>query len=300
MVIFRESDHSYTNVFNGISYISATTVIGKYKEPFDKDYWSLYKAIERFITRSSSYNGWVTWKKKVKFNNVTSEFLRLSNPSQIQEVRQIQSIILSEWDEERDIACFNGTNFHKAQENNWLASPEHSLERGTFVTGNDSTSKSQDDFLGESYLLPKRLEDLEDGVYSELTLWSNYFQVAGQADIVYIETINGIRYIDIDDYKTNKKIEEKSFKSRKGYAKMLYPVNSIMDCNYCHYNLQTSLYAFLLEEAGYTVRKLEFQHWNNVGTKKVPSYVKNKVYKMPYLRKEVMAMLTHYKKNKCS
>jgi hypothetical protein len=298
MVVFREEDHVYINIYTGQKYISATTLIGEYKQPFDKDFWSEYKAVERFVIESSSKKDWENWKSSVGFKNVIKEFKKKATPDKIQKVQEYTEDILREWEYEKNIACFNGTNFHKAQEHGWLAKPEHKVKDKVYSVGEAFTNKKSTDYLDEVYNIPKPIKDLKDGVYSELTLWSNYYKVAGQADIVFIETIDGVRYVDIDDYKTNKEIKTVSYKSRKGYEKMKSPLNSVMNCNYCHYNLQLSLYLYLLELEGFVPRNIEFQHWSNIGSKEDPKYVKNKVYQMEYLQKQVIAMLTHHKRQK--
>jgi len=39
-IVLDHSTHTYTNIHNSEKYMSVTTLIGKYKKPFDKDYWS--------------------------------------------------------------------------------------------------------------------------------------------------------------------------------------------------------------------------------------------------------------------
>ena len=47
-VNFNEDEHLYWND-NGDKYISVTTLIDKYTQPFDSDFWSKYKALERLL-----------------------------------------------------------------------------------------------------------------------------------------------------------------------------------------------------------------------------------------------------------
>ena len=49
-VAFYEEGHLYVNVKNAnVKYISVTTLIGNYQEPFDSDFWSGYKALESLM-----------------------------------------------------------------------------------------------------------------------------------------------------------------------------------------------------------------------------------------------------------
>ena len=43
---------------------------------------------------------------------------------------------------------------------------------------------------------------------------------------------------------------------------MLDPLQHLDDCNYIHYCLQISIYAWMLEQEGYVVRDLRFTHIN--------------------------------------
>jgi len=41
---------------------------------------------------------------------------------------------------------------------------------------------------------------------------------------------------------------------------MKSPIGHLMDCNYIHYELQMSMYAWMLEQFGFTVRNIAFHH----------------------------------------
>ena len=48
-VAFSEETHTYWDVDTNDKYISVTTLIGKFENEFDKDFWSKYKALERIL-----------------------------------------------------------------------------------------------------------------------------------------------------------------------------------------------------------------------------------------------------------
>lgn len=295
-VQFIEEGHQYIDK-EGLQYTSTTTVIGKYKEPFDGEYWSLYKAIERFITETKGGDEWIDYKRAVGYKQIVPNFKTQANAENTAIILGYQVDIKAEWDFERNIACFNGTNFHEGKEAGWLQAPVHF----------DGVKKKNWHNLGIQNMEGVNInpKDLPDGVYSELILWNNRYRVAGAADIVYLETIDGIRYVDIDDYKTNKKIETSSYFNHKTKRNkmMLTPLNNIMDCNGCHYELQISTYGYYLECFGFVVRYLNFQHYKNVAVdedgemdKKNPRYEFAKNYELEYKKKEVVKMLEHHKK----
>ena len=60
-VAFSEDSHTYWNVNDNEKYISVTTLIHKFTQPFDKDFWSAYKALEKLIPKDS----WAVEKKSL-------------------------------------------------------------------------------------------------------------------------------------------------------------------------------------------------------------------------------------------
>ena len=48
-VCFCESTHTYWNANDDAKYISVTTLIDRYVTPFDKEFWSMYKALEKLL-----------------------------------------------------------------------------------------------------------------------------------------------------------------------------------------------------------------------------------------------------------
>lgn len=92
--------------------------------------------------------------------------------------------------------------------------------------------------------------DLEKGVYPEFLIHyktkDGLLKLAGQVDLL----IKDGNHITIVDYKTNKKLDQKSYfdTTIKGNTKMKYPLNNIMDCNFLHYTLQLSTYAWMVQQ----------------------------------------------------
>lgn len=132
--------------------------------------------------------------------------------------------------------------------------------------------------------------ELPDGVYPELKMWNHIWRIAGRADKPTFETINGIRFAHVEDYKTNKIIRKEGYSDSKIPERMmLYPLEHLPDCEYTHYTLQLSIYQFMLEYFGYTPglrRLIHFPHpIEDLG---VPDPV---IYELPYLKDEVLAML---------
>lgn len=93
-------------------------------------------------------------------------------------------------------------------------------------------------------------------------------------------------------HNTNKKIETKSFfdnKSKKSVM-MKFPLNNLQDCNYYHYALQLSTYAWMIQQMDpiYEIEDLVLVHFDHSDNMTV--------YHLPYLKDEVIKMLLYYKK----
>lgn len=241
-VTFNEAAHEYKNQ-EGSKYTSATTLISKFKQPFDT------------VAVSTAY---------ARKHGNTPEYWQ------------------AKWADISAKACAKGTAFHKLKEDIMLNSAAIIQEEKAIpVQKITSFTEPNIDYA----LLP-------DGVYPELLMWNHYWHIAGLADIV---TIDG-DYFDIDDYKTNKKIDQASFKHPKtGYKMMKYPLSHVMDCNFMHYSLQISLYAFMLEQlTGKQARNLCFHH--HPPQLHNPDLVTEEgiCYNVRYMKKEVLAMLYMY------
>jgi hypothetical protein len=93
-------------------------------------------------------------------------------------------------------------------------------------------------------------------------------------------------------HNTNKKIETTSFfdnKSKKSVM-MKYPLNHLQDCNYNHYTLQLSTYAWMIQKLNpeFEIEDLVLVHFDHNDNMTV--------YHLPYLKDEVIKMLAFYKK----
>ena len=93
-------------------------------------------------------------------------------------------------------------------------------------------------------------------------------------------------------HNTNKKIETTSFfdnKSKKSVM-MKYPLNHLQDCNYNHYTLQLSTYAWMIQKLNpeFEIEDLVLVHFDHNDNMTI--------YHLPYLKEEVIKMLSHFKK----
>ena len=153
-------------------------------------------------------------------------------------------------------------------------------------------------------------QKLKDGVYPELFVYLKSVGLCGQADLVSI--VNG--KINILDYKTNKEIKQKGFTNWEGITSKMYnPVNHLDDCNLKHYNLQLSLYVYIIKKHNPKLKigDLQIQHvmFEKKGEDKFgypitknndqgePIIKEIKIYNLPYLKDEVQSLIMWLKDN---
>jgi ATP-dependent exoDNAse (exonuclease V) beta subunit len=189
--------------------------------------------------------------------------------------------ILDGYEHERTISCKRGTKFHLEQEQKFYTKNIHELP--------------QFNLRGSFRCTPNYYElDEEKGIYPEYLVYKiskdGILKIAGQIDLM-IKDGNDIHLID---YKTSKKIEQKSFfdQSSRMSKMMYYPINNIPDCNYYHYTIQLSTYAWMIEQINpsFKIKSLILIHQDH----------DNKIttYNLDYHKDDVIRMLAYYKKQK--
>ena len=156
-------------------------------------------------------------------------------------------------------------------------------------------------------------QKLQDGLYPEHMVYLKSAGLCGQSDVVGV--FNGM--VNIIDYKTNKEIKDKGFTTWEGITeKMLSPVGHLDDCNLNHYNLQLSLYMYIILKHNPKLKagKLIIHHivFDEVGRDKFdnpitaldtngdPIVKKIKKYELPYLKDEVISLMNWLKVNRSS
>jgi hypothetical protein len=154
-------------------------------------------------------------------------------------------------------------------------------------------------------------QKLTDGIYPELLVYLKSAGICGQSDLV--EVVNG--FVNITDYKTNKEIKYEGFRNWEGITdRMLGPLSHLDDCNLNHYNVQLSLYMYMilkhnphLKPGRLTLHHILFetdgedQHgypitrYNENGDPIVKDIIP---YEMGYLKHECASMVTWLRNNR--
>ena len=246
----------------------------------------------QYFIQDKEYKSFSYLKKLVEPNKDWDEIARKYAEKNKLTVEEVKAM----WEKKKNDSCERGTLLH--------------LHKETGDKQNQEMITYYSEVIGDKKII-KNIENLEDGWHLELALYNHEFEVCGTADKVFIETIKGIRYIDVEDYKTNKSIDlESYFNPRtKTHEMMKAPLNHLMNSNYWGYALQLSTYAYFLERYNFVVRHLELIHipLEECKTKKdqKDSVVehdgkkykisKETKYKIPYLKKEVIKLLNYYR-----
>lgn len=276
-VAFSESTHTYFDINDeSKQYISVTTLIHKFTNPFCSEFWSAYKALEKLLPKDS----WAIEKKSLlntkKFDRSILELYNISE----NDFNKVQQDILDEWDKNNRESCERGTKIHQELENSFYKTSKNISLQKFGIGGKFECKKDYSDL------------DLEYGVYPEYLISresaDGILRVAGQVDLI----VKSGNEITIIDHKTNKKIDQKSGfdTSTRSNVKMKYPLNNLMDCNFYHYTMQLSTYAWMLQKINpnFVIKDLILNHYDHDGN--------NTLYHCEYLKDEVERMLYFYKK----
>lgn len=240
-LVFDEPQHKYTDTL-GNGYISTTTILHNYQPKFDKSYWLRKKSKELGIS-----------EKKLE----------------------------QQWDTIKDEACERGSNTHNGLEDGIKGGSQFKkaiqyLE--TRQTGEMITVADIPTILGNYRLLDlsefieltenkypqiyevfQRYTDNGYQLYAEIGTFLIDFLVSGTIDVLLLREDKFV----IGDWKTNRgglKFEAGYFKKDKSQKPaqttdiwvpkqdfLLPPVNNLPNCNGSIYNLQLSMYAYMVE-----------------------------------------------------
>ena len=303
---FNEAEHKYTDTFNN-QYISTTTLLHEYAPKFDKKYWLKKKAAELGISEKRLAQQW---------QDITEE------------------------------ACARGTKIHNGLEDG-IKTNSMFYDAIQHIPRNDNTMTTVADINTiDQYIKPIVLDEfikftenkypkvyeifdyyITNGykIYSEIGVFLPNLLISGTIDILILRED---RYL-IGDWKTNRG----GLKFEAGYYKkdrtqkpnqltdvwvpkkdvLLPPVNHLPNCNGSIYNLQLSVYAFMVEtilgipNAGLWLCHIDSDFvLNEYGMpKRFPDGLyhvkKNPVekvtlFKMKYLKQEVMNILSDRRK----
>ena len=172
-ICFNEDEHIYWDeTCPEQKFVSVTTLIHSFTQPFDKDFWSAYKALEKLLSKEE----WAIEKKSLlntkKFDKVLLEMYNISE----NDFNREQQAILDAWDEENRKSCERGTKIHADLENSFYKKKKDiDISKfqigGKFVCEKDRTELDLENAVYPEYLISRVSED-------------GKLRIAGQIDLL--------------------------------------------------------------------------------------------------------------------
>lgn len=172
-IAFEEEAHIYYDVTKPEQkFISVTTLIHSFTQPFDKEFWSAYKALEKLLPKED----WAIEKKSLlntkKFDKVLLELHNITED----EFNKEQQAILDAWDLENRNSCERGTKIHADLENSFYKKKQNIDLSKYQIGGKFECIKDHNEL------------DLENGVYPEYLISrvsdDGKLRIAGQIDLL--------------------------------------------------------------------------------------------------------------------
>lgn len=187
-VCYNDEKHVYWDE-NGV-YVSVTTLIGKFCQDFDSEFWSAYKALERLIPPAE-------FKQEkgqlLKTHKIDVEYFGNVYGFTKDQFNGVQQDILDEWQKTNAESCARGSKIHAELEGNITKKKTCGMEKlglgGKFVVQtNESLMKDNTDLLS-----------IERGVFPEYMIYrrsdDGKFRLAGQIDLL-VKDGNDIYIVD--------------------------------------------------------------------------------------------------------
>lgn len=268
MIKFQEEGHLYTSIEpDSINWLSVTKLISKLHEAFGAD------GVDRALACSV--------RKPTKL--YPNKWYGIP-PSEIE----------AAWEAEKNRSTELGHWYHTKREIDILGNKVQDIYASNVVNGT-------------KYAPP---QILREGIYPEHMLYLLSAHLCGQSDLVKVQKGK----VHIRDYKTCKEIKRHGFTNYKGTKMMYPPIDHLEDCDYVHYNIQLSLYMYIilrhnpnLEPGELVIEHVKFEEASR-DKYDYPIYKKDEngefiireieEIQMPYLKREVMAILDWLKENR--
>jgi hypothetical protein len=206
--------------------------------------------------------------------------------------------LLRKWEDARNKGAEAGTIIHDIREKELLSTQEPTFYNSkcklipcTYYNGIKYSLKT------------KKLEN--NTVYPELIIYNHDYKVSGQSDKVIVTN----KTINVHDYKTDAEIKRKAYSSEwKKADKLKPPVAHQDDCNFNAYSLKMSMYMYLLwiDNKSFKIGEILLEHLHLERDEEGlpilyegrPRVLKQEQIKVPYLKREVKAILDWYKAGK--
>lgn len=194
---------------------------------------------------NESTHTYTLYNSNIEFTSVTEFISSFFNPFDEYKIAQKLSTlkkynhmstedILKDWENRRN----RGTIVHKQIEEflNEIDEKSQSLENNIDANISLDLKTKQ----GIAFLKKKCIND-NNNLFSEIKIYSEELQIAGTIDLIIYNKKH--RKIYLIDWKTNLEIKKNGYNTG-----IKFPTNNTIDCSYNKYQLQLSLYKYILEK----------------------------------------------------
>ncbi len=179
--LYNDEKHVYWDEQDNGRYVSVTTLIHEFCQPFDEDFWSSYKALEAIMGPDFQTVKSDLIKTK-KFKNSLLEELDIDQD----EFKKAKTEIIQAWEENKNKACDRGTAIHLGKELKFYDASEHSIPHfnlgGKFKCERNHYELDFEKGVYPEYLVARKTKDGE-------------LRIAGQIDLL-IKDGNDIYIVD--------------------------------------------------------------------------------------------------------
>lgn len=286
-ILFKDTTHAYVSQKG--NYTSNSAFVGTFMHKFDAEFNAT-----RSVFKSMFKNEWMDALQKTD-NDAEKAVPMLKEVLDPSQYRFFVDELINAWEEKGKKSAQIGTMFHKQ------------LETEAIETGMLRLNKNRKNipvnvntFVPDGYdncTWADNLYDIPDGAYVEFIVFNDLIKVAGTIDMLFVTTINGVRYVDIDDYKFVEELRKRpkywSYKD-KDKMHMKHPVSHLYQTNYFEYNLKISMYAWMLEQFGFKLRYLLMSHMKPTLNGEFARHT----YTIKYMKPEIELMIQYYAKQK--
>lgn len=264
--------------------ISPTSLIREY-HTFSKDFWLSYKTLEKMLPEIQFAD------MKMKLLKSKKIILNLIPGLDIDQFKIEREILEKEWTQKNEEAKQTGTLIHE-QIHNLFCTDLHYVKTNFGIDTDKYQVQRTEEFLKAN-----------KGIFNEFKLEipiAEDFLLVGIADCI----IRDGNHISIIDFKSDEKISFRSIYEvgKKKSKRMKYPLVNLEDAAGVHYQIQLSLYAWMVQQLdpNLVIDKLIIVQVENLKKKKefVVEYLKDDIEKL--LKWHVKATKLKIEMNKCN
>lgn len=251
--------------------ISVTGILREYKS-FSRDFWLQYKALEALVPESEWNNVKI---QLLKTKRIDDKILQLVDPVEF-EVKK-QEIDL-EWKQKNEEAKQTGITVHEAIRDALIVDFPNAVKKYRL----EGELRSPDLFLtASSGLFPEQRMEL---------LIDEEVNLIGVADMISIK--DGI--VNCIDWKTDEegiKFKSRYDMSKKSTKRLKYPMQKFEDCSGINYQLQLSLYMWMILKLRPDLKpgKLQIVHIKDMKIRNI--------YDVEYLEKDIEKLIKWHVKS---